>query len=131
MQAFKAANPTAILEDFVRWHSPRDFILVSESASAGGNNTLSDISSCSSTSTVSPSSDDVEVEEEGVVVVEKDGKEKIFRARVYKSGVCGSLSVRMMDPDNLWNELWRVKNVVDFCDGSCVPVTAYNPQSFL
>ncbi|CAG8482213.1 13166_t:CDS:10 [Cetraspora pellucida] len=26
MQAFKAANPHAILEDFVRWHSPRDWI---------------------------------------------------------------------------------------------------------
>ncbi|CAG8829390.1 14992_t:CDS:2, partial [Racocetra persica] len=26
MQAFKAANPHAILEDFIRWHSPRDWI---------------------------------------------------------------------------------------------------------
>ena len=26
MEAFKAANPGATLEDFVRWHSPRDFI---------------------------------------------------------------------------------------------------------
>lgn len=26
MQAFKAANPGCCLEDFVRWHSPRDFI---------------------------------------------------------------------------------------------------------
>ncbi|KAJ6239562.1 rab3 gtpase-activating protein catalytic subunit [Anaeramoeba flamelloides] len=26
MQAFKAANPGCILEDFVRWYSPRDFI---------------------------------------------------------------------------------------------------------
>lgn len=25
MQAFKAANPGCVLEDFVRWHSPRDF----------------------------------------------------------------------------------------------------------
>ncbi|KAI7906743.1 Rab3 GTPase-activating protein catalytic subunit-domain-containing protein [Cokeromyces recurvatus] len=28
MQAFKAANPHACLEDFVRWHSPRDWITV-------------------------------------------------------------------------------------------------------
>ncbi|KAI8350588.1 Rab3 GTPase-activating protein catalytic subunit-domain-containing protein [Choanephora cucurbitarum] len=28
MQAFKAANPHACLEDFVRWHSPRDWIVV-------------------------------------------------------------------------------------------------------
>jgi hypothetical protein len=27
MQAFKAANPTCILEDFVRWHSPKDWIV--------------------------------------------------------------------------------------------------------
>ncbi|KAI8096731.1 Rab3 GTPase-activating protein catalytic subunit-domain-containing protein [Halteromyces radiatus] len=26
MQAFKAANPYAVLEDFVRWHSPKDWI---------------------------------------------------------------------------------------------------------
>src|SRR4051812_26581149 len=26
MQAFKAANPRATLADFVRWHSPRDWI---------------------------------------------------------------------------------------------------------
>lgn len=26
MEAFKAANPGSVLEDFVRWHSPRDWI---------------------------------------------------------------------------------------------------------
>ena len=26
MESFKAANPGAILGDFVRWHSPRDWI---------------------------------------------------------------------------------------------------------
>lgn len=26
MSAFKAANPGAVLEDFVRWHSPRDWL---------------------------------------------------------------------------------------------------------
>ncbi|KAL9542521.1 hypothetical protein MBANPS3_008571 [Mucor bainieri] len=30
MQAFKAANPHACLEDFVRWHSPRDWIAATE-----------------------------------------------------------------------------------------------------
>ncbi|XP_015786342.1 rab3 GTPase-activating protein catalytic subunit [Tetranychus urticae] len=30
MEAFKAANPGAVLEDFVRWHSPRDFITESD-----------------------------------------------------------------------------------------------------
>lgn len=31
MQAFKAANPHAVLEDFVRWHSPKDWIEDSDS----------------------------------------------------------------------------------------------------
>lgn len=35
MQAFKAANPHACLEDFVRWHSPRDWI-ASEAADKEG-----------------------------------------------------------------------------------------------
>lgn len=26
MQAFKAANPEAVLEDFLAWHSPRDLV---------------------------------------------------------------------------------------------------------
>ncbi|KAJ3404350.1 Rab3 GTPase-activating protein catalytic subunit [Chytridiales sp. JEL 0842] len=50
MESFKAANPHAMLEDFVRWHSPRDWI----------------------------------EDEHG-----------------------GHLSSRMMEPDNLWQELWK------------------------
>ena len=41
MQAFKAANPGCVLEDFVRWHSPRDWLLdddaeVADPAGANG-----------------------------------------------------------------------------------------------
>jgi hypothetical protein len=53
MQAFKAANPHAVLEDFVRWHSPKDWI--------------------------------------------------------EKSHGNGSLSARMSEPTNIWQELWKVK----------------------
>lgn len=53
MQAFKAANPHAVLEDFVRWHSPKDW--------------------------------------------------------VEKSHGNGSLSARMSEPTNIWQELWKVK----------------------
>lgn len=35
MQAFKAANPHAILEDFVRWHSPKDWIQDAEDEQKG------------------------------------------------------------------------------------------------
>lgn len=34
MAAFKAANPGAVLEDFVRWHSPRDWL--ADGANADG-----------------------------------------------------------------------------------------------
>ncbi|RIB19800.1 Rab3 GTPase-activating protein catalytic subunit-domain-containing protein [Gigaspora rosea] len=53
MQAFKAANPHAILEDFIRWHSPRDWI---------------------------PDNDDPNK---------------------------GTLSQRMLEEGNLWQELWK------------------------
>ncbi|KAL7176495.1 hypothetical protein ACSBR2_029931 [Camellia fascicularis] len=34
MQAFKAANPGCILEDFVRWHSPLDWTEIEPSGEA-------------------------------------------------------------------------------------------------
>ncbi|ORY44952.1 hypothetical protein BCR33DRAFT_850430 [Rhizoclosmatium globosum] len=36
MESFKAANPHAILEDFVRWHSPRDWIVDESAVPFGG-----------------------------------------------------------------------------------------------
>lgn len=35
MQAFKAANPHSVLEDFVRWHSPKDWIESSDGSTPG------------------------------------------------------------------------------------------------
>lgn len=35
MEAFKAANPGCCFEDFVRWHSPRDFIVDDEKTGKG------------------------------------------------------------------------------------------------
>lgn len=35
MAAFKAANPGCILEDFVRWHSPNDWLPDAGAASGG------------------------------------------------------------------------------------------------
>uniref|UniRef100_A0A2K6W602 Rab3 GTPase-activating protein catalytic subunit n=1 Tax=Onchocerca volvulus TaxID=6282 RepID=A0A2K6W602_ONCVO len=35
MEAFKAANPGCCFEDFIRWHSPRDFIVSDENADEG------------------------------------------------------------------------------------------------
>ena len=36
MEAFKAANPGCVLEDFVRWYSPRDFVDQEEASEDGG-----------------------------------------------------------------------------------------------
>ncbi|ORX59565.1 hypothetical protein DM01DRAFT_1333029 [Hesseltinella vesiculosa] len=36
MQAFKAANPTGVLEDFVRWHSPKDWVVDDDQDDAQG-----------------------------------------------------------------------------------------------
>ncbi|CAG8656870.1 14492_t:CDS:10 [Dentiscutata erythropus] len=65
MQAFKAANPHAILEDFIRWHSPRDWI------------------------------------------PDNDNPNK------------GTLSQRMLEEGNLWQELWK--------SAQRIPATRQNP----
>jgi hypothetical protein len=36
VSAFKAANPAACLADFVRWHSPRDWIAPEEGSGGAG-----------------------------------------------------------------------------------------------
>ncbi|XP_059172739.1 rab3 GTPase-activating protein catalytic subunit-like [Physella acuta] len=36
MESFKAANPGCILEDFVRWYSPRDYVVEGEETENGG-----------------------------------------------------------------------------------------------
>ncbi|RUP47306.1 Rab3 GTPase-activating protein catalytic subunit-domain-containing protein [Jimgerdemannia flammicorona] len=65
MQAFKAANPHAVMEDFVRWHSPRDWI--------------------------------VDVDDDGNTLS------------------TGKLSIRMSEPGNLWQELWKVCSFLKYC----------------
>jgi hypothetical protein len=62
MEAFKAANPTSTLEDFVKWHSPKDWIPDDSTLESG---------------------------------------------RTY-----GKLSSRMIDPDNLWQALWKKARTV-------------------
>ena len=42
MSAFKAANPGCVMEDFVRWHSPRDWTADDHSGSSGGRGVLSE-----------------------------------------------------------------------------------------
>ncbi|ORX53713.1 hypothetical protein BCR36DRAFT_410897 [Piromyces finnis] len=65
MEAFKAANPNAEFEDFVRWQSPRDWII-----------------------------EDNDEERKDLNDDEYDKKH-------------GHLSMRMMEPGNLWIEIWK------------------------
>ncbi|KAJ3017096.1 Rab3 GTPase-activating protein catalytic subunit [Thoreauomyces humboldtii] len=68
MRAFKAANPGAGLEDFVRWWSPRDWIEETDEHLGG--------------------------------VLDHDASER----EAQNGG--GRLSARMVEPGNLWVELW-------------------------
>eukprot|EP01113_Clastostelium_recurvatum_P029559 TRINITY_DN3567_c0_g1_i3.p1 TRINITY_DN3567_c0_g1~~TRINITY_DN3567_c0_g1_i3.p1 ORF type:complete len:985 (-),score=236.22 TRINITY_DN3567_c0_g1_i3:17-2971(-) len=77
MQAFKAANPGCVLEDFVRWHSPRDW-------------------------DTDDHMDEADEEEDQAAVAERAG-----RARGEGSGREGTLSRRMRTPGNLWRETWQ------------------------
>jgi len=70
MEAFKAANPNAEFEDFVRWQSPRDWI--------------------------------VEDSDEDKESLDEDAYNKKH----------GHLSMRMMEPGNLWIEIWKVINFI-------------------
>jgi len=42
MQAFKAANPGCCLEDFVRWHSPRDWVPTTDAQDGQSSGVLSE-----------------------------------------------------------------------------------------
>jgi len=70
MEAFKAANPNAEFEDFVRWQSPRDWI------------------------------------------VEDDGEEREDLNNDEYDKKHGHLSMRMMEPDNLWIEIWKKSKAI-------------------
>ncbi|KAL1523716.1 hypothetical protein AB1Y20_018646 [Prymnesium parvum] len=84
MQAFKAANPSAVLEDFVRWHSPHDW---SEGSS----------------------DEDATHGEPAEAAEAADEKARRSRRPTDTSGRVrkGRLSARMREPHNLWAELWE------------------------
>lgn len=55
MESFKAANPGCILEDFVRWYSPRDYVLDSEDENDSETESSSRASTRKKNLTASPS----------------------------------------------------------------------------
>jgi len=77
MEAFKAANPGCKLEDFVRWHSPRDFI---------------------EEDVVTDGLIDKQTSVEGAI------DQKSMSS--VQSNQRGHLSARMQHPGNMWQEAW-------------------------
>jgi Rab3 GTPase-activating protein catalytic subunit len=77
MEAFRAANPGCLLEDFVRWHSAKDWVVESVSKKRAKN---------------------VErgKQEDGSYVYKEEGKT-----------LQGRLSSRMGEEGNLWDQLWQ------------------------
>ncbi|GFN74143.1 hypothetical protein PoB_000064900 [Plakobranchus ocellatus] len=106
MESFKAANPGCILEDFVRWYSPRDYIVPGENGEE-------------------VPSDEIEnddMEPTGIVEdpdtkdhSEADKVKPCMKATVISSTkskrrskvLQGRLSQRMQIPGNVWVEAWQ------------------------
>lgn len=80
MESFKAANPGCILEDFVRWYSPRDYIVEDN---------------------IEEECEECPLDEAGG---DQEGKEKKFTT---KKAAKGRLSQRMEIPGNMWVEAWQ------------------------
>ena len=111
MQAFKAANASALLEDFVRWHSPRDFIVTDsdpekdlEAEHADGERKYQFVR-CT---VGSPDGYPIHQYQDGQDGDEADAAEP-FQVAIWQfaSGKFGHLSRRMRDAGNLWHELWK------------------------
>eukprot|EP01043_Picozoa_sp_COSAG02_P020982 COSAG02_NODE_1052_length_14953_cov_6.064023_11_plen_1089_part_00 len=93
MAAFKAANPGCCFEDFVRWFSPNDWVVEAED--------------------LSPSSPDIDGSSAAGNVPETGDMMATPRVDSSPGGVTeelrpvlGKLSQRMMEPENLWRQLW-------------------------
>ncbi|RUS82511.1 hypothetical protein EGW08_009725 [Elysia chlorotica] len=99
MESFKAANPGCILEDFVRWYSPRDYIVLGENGE--------DVPM-----------DEVEAKSKGGGVLATEGGDggETVSEDAGGGGNClkkttkalqGRLSQRMQIPGNMWVEAWH------------------------
>jgi hypothetical protein len=102
MQAFRAANPGALFEDFIRWYSPNDWVPDDQQSSLSAQAmlltpTTSSSSSSSSTSESSSSSASSELS------TSASSESSVPSG---KSVLPGQLSTRMRDPANLWQVLW-------------------------
>ncbi|KAJ3085333.1 Rab3 GTPase-activating protein catalytic subunit [Quaeritorhiza haematococci] len=119
MEAFKAANPHATLEDFVRWHSPRDWIeeedrpesqqqLPPPPAKLHGGGVEG--SSLDNAAAATPSS--LNKEEEILAGGRAEGEVAVpavsSPSQIGVPVVRGRLSARMTERGNLWQEVWEI-----------------------
>lgn len=113
MSAFKAANPSASFPDFVRWHSPKDWLPLpldsdpSSSSSSSSTSTTDQVDSSRSKfdqedSTTSSSSQKSDQEDSTTTSSSTATREERRRW-----GVEGRLSARMDQEDNVWQRMWR------------------------
>ena len=86
MESFKAANPGCIIEDFVRWYSPRDYVIEDDEDELEKDKPI-DSEEANSTSSTTGAASDVE--------------------KPKKPAKRGYLSQRMLIPGNMWVEAWQ------------------------
>ncbi|KAJ1649832.1 hypothetical protein IWQ61_009201 [Dispira simplex] len=129
MQAFKAANPGCILEDFVRWYSPRDWVddiqTAQEGIGAMGNAYFSEAPEGCETSLSVVTETNATLSPEGGES-EKGNGNSVYKAdeqttlrRESSVPPSGQLSLRMAEDDNLWKQLWK--------EAKPVPITRQKP----
>ncbi|XP_065051656.1 rab3 GTPase-activating protein catalytic subunit-like [Rhopilema esculentum] len=116
VQAFKAANPGCIFEDFVRWYSPNDWIagpetqqekedLAKMKASVLKKNERAELEEVVGTEAIDgwDLDADEKITDEDIMEVDVDASE----AEKPKWANEGHLSVRMQIPGNIWLDTWH------------------------
>lgn len=103
MMAFKAANPTASMADFVRWFSPSDWVPGEEEAESG--------KARESSSALKGKFE--QVGEKGILPMKLEGQMQIkntatpTKAAHENLNRRGRLSARMARKGNIWEKLWK------------------------
>ena len=99
MAAFKAANPGCCIEDFVRWHSPKDWRPTANGDASGA--------AQPSASAVAPSQGAVVRAASDAETVDA-AEESSVASKRRRDGRRGELSVRMRHRNNRWQRIWKV-----------------------
>ena len=99
MAAFKAANPGCCIEDFVRWHSPKDWRPTADADASGAAQPPA--------SALAPSQRPEGQAASGAVAA-KTAEESTASSKRRRDGRRGELSVRMRHRSNRWQRLWKV-----------------------